>query len=370
MQRSRPAFTAVAIPARNEADRIGACLEALDAQLGARLDAIVLLVNNTTDGTADIARAVPIHPGTQMLVLERDLPPAQATAGHARQLAMEAAASLAGLHGIVLTTDADGQVDPDWLAATLAAFDAGADAVAGWVDLHPIEWGRIPARLHEDDARECAYDGLCDAIHARLDPDPADPWPRHTQHSGASIAVTVDAYRRCGGVPAIPSGEDRALVAALRRVDARIRHAPEVHVTVSGRIDGRCEGGMADTIRRRLIQPDNDIDDRLEPAADCARRAGVRAALRRLWHDPSASVDALADDLDLAPRMLAELLGARYFGEVWDAVERASPVLARKRVAVVELAMQTAEAAAILACLSDDPGDRSYTEALDAAALE
>ena len=38
--------------------------------------------------------------------------------------------------------------------------------------MHPVKWGAIPARLHEDDARECAYDALCDEIHAILDPDP------------------------------------------------------------------------------------------------------------------------------------------------------------------------------------------------------
>ncbi len=329
MQRPRPATTVVAIPVRDEAERIGACLDALDAQVGAQLGAIVLLVNNTTDATVAIARSVPLRPGTALHVLERTLPPDQASAGHARQLAMQAAAMLAGPSGLLLTSDADGQVDPDWLAATLAAIADGADAVAGWVDLHPIEWGQIPARLHEDDARECAYDALLDTIHARLDPDPADPAPRHTQNSGASIAVTAEAYRRCGGVPSIPSGEDRALIAALRRVDARVRHAPEVHVTVSGRTLGRSKGGMADTIRRRMTQPDPFIDDRLEPAAACARRARSRAALRAAYGDPGRDLRPLARALELEPATLARHLAAPYFGQAWDAVERVAPALAR-----------------------------------------
>src|ERR1700761_2329771 len=116
------------------------------------------------------------------------------------------------------------------------------------------------------------------------DPDPADPWERHTQHSGASIAITAQAFARCGGVPDVSSSEDRALIAALRRVDARIRHSPNVHVTVSGRTVGRAAGGMAETIRRRMIAPDLYIDDRLEPAADCARRAWARAEARRCYH--------------------------------------------------------------------------------------
>ena len=371
MQRPKSVFTAVAIPARDEADRIVACLEALDGQSGARLDAIVLLINNTTDGTADIARSVRLHPQTKLHILERTLPPEQATAGHARQQAMEAAAGLAGPNGVLLTTDADGLVDPEWLAANLAALDAGADAVAGWVELHPIEWGQIPKHLHEDDARECAYDALCDEIHARLDPDLADPPPRHTQHSGASIAVTAEAYTRCGGVPAIACGEDRALIAALRRVDARVRHAPEVHVTVSGRTQGRSEGGMADTIRRRLTKADEFIDDRLEPAIDCARRARCRAALRRAYDDPDLDIRLLAGEMRMEPALLAAYLAAPYFGESWERVEHFAPALARQRVRVSALAAETVAAEAILARLQlEGRGDLSGIAALAPEGLE
>ena len=351
MQPCHPAFTAVAIPACNEADRIGPCLEALDAQTGAQLDAIVLLINNTTDDTVGVARRVSLRAGTRLRIIERHFPPEQATAGYARQQAMEHAAALAGPGGVLLTTDADGQADPDWLAANLAAIAAGADAVAGWVELHPIDWGAIPARLHEDDARECAYDALCDELHARLDPDPADPMPRHTQNSGATIAVTASAYARCGGVPPIASGEDRALIAALRRVDARVRHAPEVHVTVSGRIEGRSQGGMADTIRRRLTRPDEFIDDRLEPATACARRARCRAAARAAYQAGRIGDAALAQALQLDPGILAGFMDVPHFGMAWEAVERASPVLVRRPVAVAELAAQTAMAEAILSVL-------------------
>ncbi len=366
MQLDPRLFTVVAIPARDEADRIVACLDALDAQSGAQLDAVVLLINNTTDATGAIARGVRLRPGTALHVIEIDLPPEQATAGHARQLAMAAAAEIAGPRGVLLTTDADGQVDPDWLAATLAAIADGADAVAGWVELHPIEWGQIPAKLHEDDARECAYDALCDELHARLDPDPADPAPRHTQNSGASIAVTAAAYASCGGVPAIPSGEDRALIAALRRVDARVRHAPEVHVTVSGRTEGRSKGGMADTIRRRLTQPDELIDDRLEPADACAHRARCRAALRVAYDGAAADLGPLARMLGVEPVLLAGCLSAPFFGIAWETVELAAPTLVRQRVSVADLAAQTAAAEAMLATLRSPAGQagRSDTEAL------
>lgn len=337
--------TVVAIPVHNEAERLAACLDALDDQVGAQVDHVVLLLNNCTDGSVAVARQATLRPGTRLHCVERTLTPQNANAGHARRLAMQAAAMLAGPAGILLTTDADAWVDPDWLASNLAAIAAGADVVAGWVDLDPIEWGQIPSQLHEDDARECAYDRLCDEIDAALDPDPADPLPRHTQHSGASIAVTVRAYDQVDGIPDMQTGEDRAFFAALRRAGARIRHAPEVHVVVSGRIEGRSAGGMADTIRRRIQRPDEYIDDRLEPARDCARRAFYRGWLRTACSIPEQRA-ALLKRLQL--RDLEDWLQTLDFEDAWDCVE---PLVipARVPVRVSDLAAQTRQALAILA---------------------
>jgi GT2 family glycosyltransferase len=330
---------AVAIPARNEAAHIGGCLAALTRQTNAQIDHIVLCVNNTTDNTAAVARATRLAPPTTLHVIECDLPRRFAHAGQARRLAMEKAYRLVGDSGVLLTTDADGIVDPDWTEANLAALREGADAVAGWVDLDPESWHRIPLKLHEDDARECAYDALCDEIHARLDPDPDDPMPRHTQNSGASIAVTGRAYRLCGGLPAMNHGEDRAFIAALRRADARIRHAPECHVTVSGRTEGRALGGMADTIRRRMWAPDPYLDDRLEPADLCAKRARLRHTLRLCLANPDL-LAGFASETGLSAAVLGQILHSNRFGHAWAFVERESPALRRQKVAVADLPAQ------------------------------
>jgi GT2 family glycosyltransferase len=338
----------VAIPARDEEERIAACLDALDTQEGAHFSDIVLLVNNSTDNTARIARSMSLHSATTLHVIECVLPPEQANAGIARGRAMQAAATLAGPGGVLFTTDADGLVDPDWLQTNTAALRAGVDVVAGWCELHPLEWGAIPAQLHEDDARECAYDALCDEIHGRLDPDPSDPLPRHTQHSGASIAVTSAAFAKCGGVPRVASGEDRALIAALRRTDARIRHAPEVHVTVSGRTQGRAVGGMADTIRRRLYTPDEFLDDRLEPALQCARRAKARAALHAIYSHTQLDFTQVINLTGISEAYLRACVEFPCFGMAWEAVERQAPLLIRQKVAVCDLPDQVTAAHAIL----------------------
>ena len=267
----------IAIPAQNEELYIANCLIALAQQTSRYNYEVVLLLNNCTDQTLAVVRSLSPELPMPMVIVDIALPNNFANAGIARGLAMETAARLAAPDSILMTTDADGRAYPDWISANLAALDAGAEVVAGRAELDSADTDRLPVRLQEDDEVECAYDKLLDEIHAKLDPDPADPWPRHTEHSGASIAVTLSAYRKAGGIPTVPVGEDRAFIEALRRVDARIRHAPEVRVVVSGRIQGRATGGMADTIRRRLVRSDETLDGRR--ACQNRGRAGVDAWL-------------------------------------------------------------------------------------------
>lgn len=340
----------VAIPVKDEADSIGACLRALSDQEGAAADRVVLLVNNTTDRTVAIVRGLAPSLPIRVEVVEHQFAPGQADAGHARRLAMQHAAARAGAGGVLLTTDADGRVAPDWLANNLRHLRRGADAVAGRAVIDPVDALLIPAALHEADALECAYGDLLDEITSLLDPDPWDPWPRHAERSGASICVTLDAYRRAGGIPAVALGEDRLFFEALRRIDARIRHAPDVRVTVSGRITGRARGGMADTIRRRLIAPDLTLDDRLETAAACARRARLRARLRSAHgagRPGEALTRLLCQDLGLYPAELDRLCRLPSFGEAWAEAEARSPALARTAVAVALLDEETTAARAL-----------------------
>ncbi len=348
LQKNRPGTVAVAVPVRDEEDRLEACLDALDRQVCGRADHIVVLLNNCTDRSAEIARGMRSRLNSTLHVIEMLLPPERANAGHARRLAMNQAARRAGAAGVILTTDADGRVDPEWVGANLAALHAGADAVAGWVELDPQDWGAIPMALHEADALECGYDSACDALHAGLDPDPDDPWPRHTQASGASLAVTVAAYRAAGGLPAVPCGEDRAFVTALRQIDARVRHAPECRVVVSGRLAGRAVGGMADTIRRRLVTPDRFLDDRLEPARACAFRAALRHLARDVYRR-GRGLEGLQRASGLDGAVLSGLLERPHFGTAWAAIEATSPRLRRERVLASDVTRQQKVADELLA---------------------
>ena len=339
-----PARVIVAIPVRNEATRIGGCLRALAAQRGAAVDRVVLLLNNCNDETELCVRRLMPTLGINLRIARRRA----AGAGHARSLALRHAAVGLAEHDLLLTTDADGVVSADWVRNTLAAFQSGADAVCGRAVIDPHEATFIPAALHADDARECRLAALLDELADAIDPDPCDPLPRHVEHSGASIAVTVRAWRRVGGIPPHATGEDRAFIEALRRIDARIRHAPDVFVTVSGRVDGRAAGGMAETIRRRMVCQDEFADPLVEPAADRVRRLRLRAAARAAWKRTDGPAAYLAHALRLPQDVIERALAAPYFGGAWATLERAASGLTARRVRFTDLPAEIESASALL----------------------
>ena len=153
----------VAIPVRNEAERIGPCLTALNTQIH-RPDGVVVLLNNCTDATEAIARELAPHLGFRLEVARRDLSPGESNAGHARRLVMQLAAELAGDYGVLLTTDADSIAPPDWVTLNVRALGKRADIVCGRAVIDPVEAAIIPAQLHEDDARECRLIALLDTL--------------------------------------------------------------------------------------------------------------------------------------------------------------------------------------------------------------
>ena len=183
--------------------------------------------------------------------------------------------------GVILTTDADSQVAPNWIAANLAAFDAGAEAVLGRIALDS-DGKLLPDALHRRGALEDAYESLLTELSWLLDPLEHNPWPHHATISGATLGITRNAYCRVGRLPRVPLGEDKALIALLSRQDARIRYCPAVHAVTSGRTQGRAPGGVADTLAIRSREPEAFCDDALEPFRTAFARATWRGRLRRL----------------------------------------------------------------------------------------
>ena len=345
-----PPHIVVAIPAKDEGELLPHCLAALARQTGGARFAVVVSCNNCSDGSADQFRAgaptlpYPLH------VDEVTLPPAIAHAGGARRRAMDVALGLVAPDGLILTTDADGIPDADWVAATADAFAGGIAAVAGRVSTDWEELQKFPADVLDLGAREWDYQLLSAELDARSDPLPYDPWPRHNQTCGANMAVRAEWYRRIGGLPVIRTGEDGALFAAVAHADGRIRHDMASHVTVSARLIGRAQGGMADALAARHGAAYL-CDDLLEPADDLLRRARWRHAARVAWE--AGQFPAWAGSVGIDPVAAAD---AASFGAAWASLEAAAPVLHKRRLSAAMLDDELTRLRALVAALDATPG--------------
>jgi GT2 family glycosyltransferase len=256
---------------------------------------ILLLLNNCTDASAEVAREYGRrHPGLHLHVAERTFHEDEAHVGTARRMLMDAACArmervAQGESGVILSTDADTLVAPDWIAANLAAIEGGAEVVGGEICLLPQDVEALDAGTRDAYENDQRFQHLVARLESLLDPDPSDPWPRHLHHFGASLACTCEAYRRCGGLPAVKPLEDVAFIDALRKVGARIRHAPEVRIYTSARLEGRAEVGLSGQLRHWQREAREGIPHVVDSCEWLLHRFSVLAALRRF--NDSASGD-------------------------------------------------------------------------------
>ncbi len=271
---------AIAIPANDEAARIGACLAALRDQrtVTPGEGVVVVLANNCSDDTAKIAREF-----AHVHVIEHDFASGEGSAGAARRMAMARARNMVRDDAILITTDADTVADPDWISAMLDCFtDARVDLVAGRVSADWDELQHHPAAALEIGGLEWRYCNLLPLVEDAIDPMPHDPAPRHAQQCGANIAIRAAMFDRVGGMPDIATGEDRALIEAVLKHDGGVRHANTPHVTASARIEGRAQGGMATALRDRIAGTYL-CDELVIPAALLERRLLLRRQARRAF---------------------------------------------------------------------------------------
>ncbi|SDE12435.1 hypothetical protein [Belnapia rosea] len=241
-----------------------------------------------------------------------------------------AAADWVGPKGVVMLAEAGALPAPGWLAAHLAALAGGAEAVVG--RLVP------PTPAH-------AYARLLAEIACRLDPLEQAPWPGLDAEAVCNLSLRAALLDHDG-----PIAGPQALLASLRRRDLRLRSAPAAVVS----------GMSAPPVPERLVM--------------ACRRIRARAMLRRLWDEgvgtvapETAALRRLARQLGLPAGALAGLLRLRHFGAVWDAVEAASPRLARQAVPPQALAGEHRRARLLLAALRLRPV-RGRTEAAPSSA--
>lgn len=237
----------ICVPARNEADRLPVLLTALAAQDIAGPIPVCICLNNTSDESANVLRQAGEKFASRLAIQVDSItfPPDYAHAGSARRRVMDLANDwlLGQGGGVLLTTDADARPPSSWVSQNLFAIDAGADVVGGHLVLdenEPIGMDVLALRLSWDRYWRKVRD-----IEDAIDPRPSDPRPRHGDHTGASLGLTTDIYRKAGGVPEIAIGEDRELVANAVAAGGILVHPLAVWTRVSPRLVGRAFGGMA-----------------------------------------------------------------------------------------------------------------------------
>lgn len=238
------AAVGIVVPARNEQDRILACLRSLRLALqrlpAGTAAAVTVVLDRCTDRTPDrVATMIADWPHAEAVHTRGSLP----GVGALRALGLRRALVRLRAHPAeriwLLSTDADTTVPPDWVCAHLRLAAAGAHGVAGLVEL------ANKAHLAPEVLQR--YRALfTSGLHGR----------HHEHVYGANLGFRADAYLAVGGFPLEGPAEDHGLWQRMTAAGYRLEHPTTPPVQTSARLHGRAEGGLADLLRSlHLHQP-------------------------------------------------------------------------------------------------------------------
>lgn len=210
----------IIVPAHDEEERIEACVQSLIAaaaheNLATEVVDIIVVLDECKDRTGALARSLGV----------RTVDVRAKNVGLARQAGARVALA-AGARWLSFT-DADSVVAPDWLAVQLAL---NADAVCGTVAIE--DWGEYGERMQK---------------HFSLTYTDQDG---HSHIHGANLGVSASAYATAGGFLGLETGEDVALVEALRASGANIAWSRAPRVVTSVRPNFKAPGGFGATLER------------------------------------------------------------------------------------------------------------------------
>ena len=309
-------YPVVAVPAKNEQERLPSLIRSLATQAwlagGERQLDVVIVLNNTSDGSRQAIEETALGTPLRIHLVETILPDAFAHVGTARRLSLELASNLCPVlaAAVLLMTDADAVPSPDWIDANLVAIGHGADLVGGRVVGNRREESLLGRAFVTRARRYMAYAELCDRLESLIDPIPHDRWPRHRDHTGASLAVRADVYHQVGGLPPLPRREDLAFVARVKEAGFRLRHDPAVTVGVSARTQGRAQGGMADTLAQWFVDAEAGCPHLVEAPEAVLERAMRRRLLRETGTCEPERIAIIASRLGLLPAEFHDAEGA------------------------------------------------------------
>lgn len=335
-------FASVVIPARNEALHLRKSLESLSGQVDSRGKTlnydhfeIIILTNNCSDNSFEIARQFQMeNKFLNLHVADIKTSKENANSGFIRRVLMEKAHERLMTNdkkdGMILTTDGDTQVAPNWIAENISEKIKGADAVGGRIlfdDEELVKMNPAARKFHLIDEK---YRLLAAEFESRLDFLPHDSFPRHHQHFNGSFAVTTDAYRKAGGIPKVRFLEDVAFYQSLMRIDAKFRHSPHVKVYTSARETGRTEAGLSTQINDWINLGKNGEDFFVESVETLEKRFSAQGKLRSIWKNIQNGFEPKLSEIKVAADLFnvnledlrIELLKPQTFGLLLENVFR------------------------------------------------
>lgn len=324
----------VTVPARDEEELLPSALCALAEQktiAGDRLDhgkyEVILLINNTRDRSRQVAEKFQrLYPTFRLHVLEKHLDTSHSHNGYVRRLLMDEAYHRLEMRDragtAILSTDADSQVAPNWISRNLEELANGAEAVGGRVVIAACEEALLQPSTQAIQRYDHLYRRLVAWLEDRFDPQAHDPWPRHYQHFGASLALTPRIYRLVGRLPPRRYFEDIALYETLMQHDVRLRHSNRVRVFTSARLIGRARFGLSTELKDWQACGRKGLRVPVESWGFLEYLFTARSRLRTLWMDYRDTGEFSADRArDVSVRtgirvssLRMELRRERYFG--------------------------------------------------------
>jgi glycosyltransferase involved in cell wall biosynthesis len=328
----------VTVPAKDEEELLPSALRALAEQKtmsGDPLDheryEVILLINNTRDRSRQVAEQFQrLYPTFRLHIVDRNLNKSHSHNGYVRRILMDEAYRRLDIREnarkLILSTDADSQVASNWISRNQEELANGTQAVCGRVVILPGDEVLLDAATRDIQKYDQRYRRLIAWLEDRFDPQAHDPWPRHHQHFGASLAITPHIYRFVGRLPPRRYFEDIAFYQALMQHDVRLRHSNRVRVFTSARLIGRARFGLSSALTDWQLCGKKGLRVPVECREFLEYLFAVRRRLRLLWvdyqndHELSAHrVRELSQDIGLSfSHIAAEVRAARYFGLLLD----------------------------------------------------
>jgi glycosyltransferase involved in cell wall biosynthesis len=344
----------VVIPVKDEESYITRTLKSFSEQVdlsGNALDfekfEVLVLANNCTDYSVEFIKNFQAqHPAINIYLEEITLSPKNSNIGYVRRKLMECANSRLRKNdgGIILTTDGDTVVSPDWIAQTEYEIDNGAEAVGGRILLSENELAGLDECTLLHHLKDEKYHLLIADLEGQIMNSNVDPSPRHHQHFNGSFAITTDCYTKSGGVPAVEHLEDCAFFEKLESIDAKIRHSHRVFVHTSARCVGRAAVGLSYQLNVWKNLGNTNEKYFVESCDSIFERLNQKRSMMTLWESEHLSseefhyrIKKIIPEIKEDEEIYNSFVSAHYFGDWFQKVIKLKQLSTKERFPAVHI---------------------------------